>query len=97
MRAVLIRIGQDDDAMIFERTELEILPDTCAQRGDQRAEFLVHQHLIQTLLFGIEGFSAQRQNRLEAAVAALLSGTACGITLDDEQLVFLRTPSRAGG
>ena len=58
VRAVLIGIGEDDDFVVFEVGEVEILVDGRAERGNQRAELLVAQHLIQPLLFGIEGLAA---------------------------------------
>lgn len=90
MRAVLIGIGEDDDFVVFEVGEVEILVDGRAERGNQRTELLVAQHLIQPLLFGIEGLAAQGENRLIAAVAPLLGAAACGIALDDEQLIVFR-------
>lgn len=90
VRAVLIGIGEDDDFVVFEVGEVEILVDGRAERGNQRAELLIAQHLIQPLLFGIEGLAAQGENRLIAAVAPLLGAAACGIALDDEQLIVLR-------
>ena len=69
--------------------------DARAQCGDDGAELLVGQHLVDALLFDVERLAADGQDRLEAAVAALLGGAACGVALHDEQLVLLRSAARA--
>ena len=102
VRAVLIGIGEDDDFVVFEVGEVEILVDGCAERGNQRAELLVAQHLIQPLLFGIEGLAAQGENRLIAAVAPLLGAAASdrtilpAITGDQDGRTYFYSASRIG-
>ena len=58
------------------------------QRGDDRAELLVAQHLIEPLLLGIERLSAQGQDGLKAAVPALLGAAAGAVALNDVELVL---------
>ncbi len=96
MRAVLIGVREDDDAVVLELGQVEILADARAQRGDDRAEFLVGQHLIEPLLLGVQGLAAQGKDRLEAAVTALLGAAAGRIALDDIQLVARKIAARAG-
>ena len=59
--------------------------DAGAERGDQRADFLGRQHLVEARALDIQDLAAQRQHRLEFAIAALLGGAAGAVTLDDEQ------------
>ena len=96
VRAALIRVGQDDYLVVFQMRKIEVLADARAQRGDHRTDFLVRQHLIQTLFLGVQRLSAQRKNRLKATVAPLLGAAAGRITLHDEQLVELRVAAGAG-
>ena len=49
------------------------------------ANFLVAQHLVVARFFDVEDFALERQDRLVAAVAALLGGAACRFSLDDEK------------
>ena len=84
MRAVLIGIGQDDDLVVLERADIKILVNVGAQRRNNGAEFLVGQHLIQALLFGVEGLAAQGQDGLKMPVAPLLGAAAGRIALYDE-------------
>ena len=95
VRAVLIRIGKDDDLVILEALDIKILADARAQRRDDRAEFLVGEHLVDALFLHVERLAANRQNRLKAAVAPLLGAAACGIALDDEHFVLLGFSARA--
>ena len=95
MRAVLICIREDDDLVVFERRDVEVLADAGADRGDDRAELLVLQHLVDALFLDVQRFSAQRQDRLEPAIAPLLGGAARAVAFDDEQLVFAVVPAGA--
>jgi len=52
-------------------------------RGDHRANFFVGQDLGQTRFFDIDDFAAEREDRLETAVAALFRAAAGGIAFDD--------------
>ena len=63
-----------------------LLADAGAERGDQQADLLRREHLVEARLLDVEDLAAQRQDRLVAAVAALLGGAAGGIALDDEEL-----------
>ena len=94
--AVLVGIAQNNDLVIFEGADVEILVDVGAKGRDQAAEFLVLQHLIQPLFFGVQGLAAQGQYGLEMPVPALLGAAAGAVALHDEQLVFHRLAARAG-
>ena len=62
------------------------LADAGADGGDERADFLVGEHLVEAGLLGVDQLAAEREDRLEAAVAALLGGAAGGVALDDVEL-----------
>ncbi len=47
-------------------------------------------HTVQAGTFGVEDLASQRKDGLCDRVAALNGGTACGITLHDEQLALFR-------
>ena len=97
VRAVLIRVRKDDDLVVFQRRDVEIFADAGADRGDDGAELLVLQHLVDALFFDVERFAAQRQNRLKLPVAALLCGAARAVAFHDEQLVLAVVSAGAAG
>ncbi len=86
VRAVDVRIGHDDDAVItqFVRVVL-VATDAAAQRGDQRRHFLRREHLVETRLLNVKNFTLQRQNRLVFTVTALLRRTARGVPFHQVQ------------
>src|SRR5262249_2462988 len=55
---------------------------------DERADFLAGEHLVHARALDVEDFAAQRQHRLERAIAALLGRAAGAVALDDEQFRF---------
>lgn len=80
VRAVDVRIGHDDDAVItqFVRVVL-VATNAAAERGDERRYFLRREHLVEARFLNVEDFTLQRQNRLVLAVTALLCRTARGV------------------
>ena len=77
MRAVDIGVGHDDDLVIAELGEVElVLADARAERGDQRADLLRRQHLVEARPLHIEDLAAQGEHGLEGAVARLLGAAA---------------------
>ena len=79
MRAVDIGVGHDDDLVVAELGEIElVMADAGAERGDQRADLLAPQHLVEARPLDVEDLAAQGQHRLEGAVARLL-GAAAGL------------------
>ena len=77
MRAVDVGVGHQDDLVIAQLGEVEIVAaDAGAERRDQRADLLGAQHLVEARALDIEDLAAQRQHRLEFAVAALLGAAA---------------------
>ena len=88
--AVDIRISHDDDLAVTALREVEVLADARAEGRDHRADLGIGEDLVESCLLDVEDLAAQRQDGLEAAVAALLGGAACGITLDEVDLGLLR-------
>ena len=86
MRAVDVGVGHDDDLVVAQLVGVELVAaDAGAERGDQRADLLAAQHLVEARALDVEDLAAQRQHRLEFAVAALLGGAAGRVALDDEE------------
>ena len=57
----------------------------------------VRQRFVQAGLFDVKDFTAQGQNCLEAAVAALLGGATGAVTLDDVEFALFRFAAGAVG
>ena len=59
--------------MITQLLDVEIgLADARAERGDQRLDLAVREHLVEARLLDVENLALEREDRLRAAVAALL-------------------------
>ncbi len=87
MGAVHVRVGHDDDLVVAQLREVEVVAaDAGAEGGDERADLLGGEHLVEAGALHVEDLAAQGQHRLEGAVAALLGGAAGRVTLDQEQL-----------
>ena len=86
-----VGICHDDDASVAELLNVEgsfliTITDACSDRGDHGLDLGVLEDLIKTGLLHIDQLASDREDSLEAAVAALLGGAACGVTLDDVEL-----------
>ena len=57
MRAVDVGIGHYDDLVIADFFYIEILPDTRAERRDNRLKLFVTNDLIKARFFDIQHFS----------------------------------------
>ena len=64
------------------------LADAAAERDDQRLDVVRAQDLVEPGLLDVQELAAQRQDRLEPPVAALLGGAAGRVALDDVQLAL---------
>ena len=84
VRSVDISVGhQDDLAVAYLRGVEVVLADAAAECRDHGADFLVPQHLVVAGLLHVQDLALQGKNRLEAAIASLLGGSACALTLDE--------------
>ena len=98
MAAVHVRVGHDDDLVVARLGDVEIIStDAGAQRRDDGADFSRAQHLVEARALNIQDLAAQRQDRLELAVARLLGGAAGRIALDQEQFAAGRVALLAVG
>ena len=85
--AVDVGVGHDDDAVVAQLREVEVvLADAAAERGDHRADLLAAEHLVEARLLDVQDLALDRQDRLEAPVAALLGAAAGRFALDDVDL-----------
>ncbi len=84
--AVDVGVGHHDDAVIAQLADVVVRADVGAQRGDQRGDLLRRDQLVEARLLDVEHLAAQRQDRLELAIAPLLGRAARRIALDDEDL-----------
>ena len=87
MRAVHVRVRHDNDTVIAQLVGgVFVFADAGAEHTNQRGYFGGRQQLVETRLLHVQNLAAQRQNRLELTVAALLGRTTGGIALDQIQL-----------
>src|SRR3989337_161137 len=102
MRAVDVGVGHDNDLVIAQFFEVEIVNSNSTAKGrNHRADLLVLQDLFQPRFFYVQNFTADRQDRLEPAVAARLSRASRRVSLNDvyftEGRVFLLTVGQLAG
>ena len=91
VRTVDVRVRHDDDAVIAQLVDVEVVAaDAAAERGDQRADFRRLQHLVEARLLDVQDLALERQDGLRAAIATLLGGATCRVTLDDEDFAERR-------
>ena len=95
MRTIDIGIGHDDDLMVTNLAQVERFRVFFGSKGDtQRGEDVAHlfglEHLVLHRFLHIEDLTAKRENSLVHAVTTGLSGTACRITLDEEEFALCR-------
>ena len=89
MVAVDVGVGHQHDLVVAQLVEVELLVDAGAERGDDRLDLGVGQHLVDAGLLDVEDLAADRQDRLDPRVAALLGRAAGRVALDDEDLALL--------
>ncbi len=86
MGAVHIGVGHDDNAVVTQFVGVVFLaPDATAEGGDERADFLRTDHLVETRLLDVEDLALERQDRLGAAITPLLGGTARRVPFHQKQ------------
>ena len=71
--------------------------DAAAERGDHRLDLVAAEHLVEARFLDVEDLALDRQDRLEAPVAALLRRAAGGLALDDVDLALRRIALLAVG
>ncbi len=95
--AVDVGVGHDDDLVVAQAADIEFVADAAAEGGDDRPDFVVGEDAVDAGFFDVEDFTAQRQDCLEASVAALFGGAAGGVTLDDVDFAGFRIAQGAVG
>ena len=93
VRAVDVGVGHHDDLVVPDLGRVEVLGDPGAERRDERPDLGGREHLVEPRLLDVQDLAAQREDRLELAVAALLRAAAGAVALDDEELGEARGPS----
>src|SRR5690606_38111463 len=89
VRSVDVGVRHDDDAVVPQLRRIELVcADAAAERGDQRADLLAAEHLVEAGLLDVEDLALDREHGLEPAIAALLGRTTCRFTLDDVDLAL---------
>ena len=98
VRAVHVGVGHQDDLAVAQLGGIEIvLADAGAQRRDHGANFFVAEHLVVARLLHVQDLALERQDGLEAPVAALLGGAAGAFALDQVHLAAVRLALLAVG
>ena len=90
MAPVHVGVGHDHDLVVAGLVGLEVGPDTAADRRDDRLDLLAGEHLVQARALDVQDLSADRQDRLRLAEAALLGGSAGRVPFHDEELAARR-------
>src|SRR3712207_8008146 len=69
-----LMIRRPPRSTLFPYTTLfrSVLADPSPDGGDHRADFVVRKHLVVARLLDVEDFPLEREDRLEAAVTAVL-------------------------
>ena len=85
MRTVDVGVGHDDNGVVAQLAHVFFVRHAHPERHDQRAQLLRGEHLFDPYALDVENLATQRQDGLDAAVAALLGRAAGRIALHDEQ------------
>src|ERR1700681_4183236 len=99
MRAVDVGVRHDNDAVIAKLVGVVFVllllaagraAEARAERGDQRDDFLRAHEFVETRALDVQDLAAQRQDRLELAIAPLLRRAAGEIAFDQVELAERR-------
>ena len=95
MRTIDIGIRHDDHFVVTDLGEVERFRILFGSEGDsQRREDVTHlfglEHLMLHRFLDVEDLTAERQDSLVYTVTSGLSGTACRVSLDEEELALSR-------
>src|SRR5438067_692729 len=84
--AVDVGVGHGHDPVIAHLFDVEVVADSRTHGGDQVANLVRREHLVEARLLDVEDLAAQWKDRLRAAIAAALRRAPRGVTLDDVEL-----------
>ena len=93
--SVDIGIGHNDDLMITQLAEVQCLAvflrsDCHTESRVDVPDFLTLEDPVFHSLLNIEDLTSERKDGLGHPVTSLLCGTACGVSLDEEELAHFR-------
>src|SRR4029079_174462 len=91
VRAVDIRVGHDDNAVIAQFVGIELLDTNPAtERRDHRLDLVAAQHLVEAGFLDVQDLALDGEDRLKLAIASLLRRPAGRFTLDDVEFALCR-------
>ena len=90
-----VGIGHDDHFVVTNAAQVQRFgvfgsTDGHAQGGEDVANLLALEHFVFHSFLDVEDLTAEGQDSLVNAVASGLGGTACGVTLDEEEFALGR-------
>ena len=101
MGAVHIRIRHDNNLVIPKLRNIKVISisfgEAASKRINHRLNLRVRQNLVDTCLLHIENLSPDRQNSLVHPFSCRLGRAARRISLNNEDLTFLRIPALTVG
>src|SRR5690606_27989669 len=83
---VHIRVRHDDHLVVARLLQVELITDSGTDSGNDRADFLIGEHLVNSRLLHVDDLSTQRKDCLEVPAAPLLCRTACRVALYEVEL-----------
>ena len=89
MRTVDIGIGHDDYLMITKLCLIKFISYTCTKCHNYRLKLLICIYFIDTSLLNVKHLTPERKDSLILSLTTLLSRSAGGISLNDEDLTEL--------
>ena len=97
MASVHIGIGHDDNLVVTQLTEIHsllsvfiLLRHSHAECGIDITDFLTVERPVFCSFLHVQNLTSKRKDSLDATVTSLLCSTACGISLDEEELALFR-------
>src|SRR3990170_2745189 len=92
MLAIHVSVSHGHYLEVPDLREDELGMHPRADRGDQRADFIVLQHLVEPRFLHVQDLPPQREDRLELALPARLRTSARARALHDENFRLRRVP-----
>ncbi len=89
VRAVDVGVGHHDDPVVAQLLDVELGADPAADRGHDRLDLEVREHLVDAVLLRVDHLAAEGQDRLEVLVARVDRRAAGRVALDEVELAAL--------
>jgi hypothetical protein len=97
VRAVDVGVGHDHDLVVARLREVELLADAAADRGDDRPDLLVGEHLVDARLLDVDDLARSGRIAWNSRFSAHLGRAARGVALDEVHLAQRGVVPRAVG